>query len=183
VRVGWDGLRGGSGQDFSNSCGCGAGLNLAGTGRVRTQNFNPRRTLLSTYATLTWAHKCNQLFLILHKIHSQVRTNTTCTKLRERPHITSSDRGEGGLSHQIHLQLLHHMKVKITLFQTNYTTMKTYLWTTWSSNRLLLGWLQVNSVSRLITRFMLIDCNRSSVVSLQFPFTFIVAGTTAALWR
>jgi len=51
---------------------------------------------LSTYATLTCAHKCNQLFLILHKICSQVSTDTACPELRERLHITSSDRGERG---------------------------------------------------------------------------------------
>ena len=39
-------VRGGSGQDFSNSCGCGASLNFAGAGRERTKNFNPRRTLV-----------------------------------------------------------------------------------------------------------------------------------------
>jgi len=37
---------------------------------------------------------------------------------------------------------------KLHYFKQNYTTMKTYLWTTWSSIRLLLGWLQVNSVTR-----------------------------------
>jgi len=31
----------GCGQDFSNSCGCGAGLNFAGADK----NFNPHRTL------------------------------------------------------------------------------------------------------------------------------------------
>jgi len=50
VRVGSVGVRGGSGQDFSNSCGCGAGLNFAGAGRERTKNFNPRRTLAHTTA-------------------------------------------------------------------------------------------------------------------------------------
>jgi len=40
VRVG--SLRGGSGQDIANSCGCGAGLKLAE--RERTKNFNLRRT-------------------------------------------------------------------------------------------------------------------------------------------
>ena len=34
----------GCGQNFSNSCA--AGLNFAGAGRERTQNFNPRRTLV-----------------------------------------------------------------------------------------------------------------------------------------
>ena len=33
----------------------------------------------------------------------------------------------------------------------------------------------------LITRFILIDCNRSSFVSPIFPFTFILAGTIVAL--
>ena len=53
--AGWGGLRGGCGlevcgcgQNFSNSCGCGAGVNFVGAGRARTQNFNPRRTSLST---------------------------------------------------------------------------------------------------------------------------------------
>jgi len=50
----WEGLRGGcrlevygcgSGQDFLNSCGCGAALKFASAGRERTKNFNPRRTL------------------------------------------------------------------------------------------------------------------------------------------
>jgi len=61
---------------------------------------------LPTYATLTCAHKCNQ-FLILHKIHSQVSTNTTCTKLREHFHITSSDRGEMGFVVRF---TLHHLQ-------------------------------------------------------------------------
>jgi len=39
-------VRGGSGKDFSNSCGCGAGLNYAGAGRERTENFNPHRTII-----------------------------------------------------------------------------------------------------------------------------------------
>ena len=39
--AGWDGPRGGCGQNLSNSCGCGAGLNFAGAVRVWTQNFNP----------------------------------------------------------------------------------------------------------------------------------------------
>jgi len=30
--AGWDDLRGGCWQNFSNSCGCGAGLNFAGAG-------------------------------------------------------------------------------------------------------------------------------------------------------
>jgi len=46
--AGWDGVRDGSEQNFSNSCGCGAGLNFAGAGRKRTKNFNLRRTLLPT---------------------------------------------------------------------------------------------------------------------------------------
>ena len=33
----------------------------------------------------------------------------------------------------------------------------------------------------LITRFMLVDYNRSRFVSLKFPFTFLLAGTTVAL--
>ena len=37
-------VRGGSGQDFSNSSG--AGLNFANAGRKQTKNFNPARTLL-----------------------------------------------------------------------------------------------------------------------------------------
>jgi len=45
VRVRSVRVRSGSGQDFSNSCGAGAGLNFAGAGRERTQKiFNPRRT-------------------------------------------------------------------------------------------------------------------------------------------
>ena len=46
ARAGWNVLRGGSGQNFSNSCGCGAGLNFAGTGRVWTQNLKSRRFLM-----------------------------------------------------------------------------------------------------------------------------------------
>jgi len=37
-------VRGGSGQDLSNSSG--AGLNFANAGRKQTKNFNPGRTLL-----------------------------------------------------------------------------------------------------------------------------------------
>jgi len=37
-------VRGGCEQNFSSSCGGGVGLNFAG--RVRTQNFKPRRTLI-----------------------------------------------------------------------------------------------------------------------------------------
>ena len=66
VRVRSERVWGGCGQNFSNSCGCGAGLNFAGTGRERTQNFNPRRSLVDTslcvsmvdktcrYALLNW---------------------------------------------------------------------------------------------------------------------------------
>jgi len=42
-------------QNFSNSCGYGAGLNFAGAGRVRTKNFNLRRTLV-TRAKLRHMH-------------------------------------------------------------------------------------------------------------------------------
>jgi len=88
---------------------------------------------LPTYATLTCAHKCNQLFLILHKIHSQVSTNTTCTKLRERPHITSSDRSERGFVARFTFSCYTTWRSKLHKFRQNYTTMKTYLWTTWNS--------------------------------------------------
>jgi len=98
--------------------------------------------------TLTWAHKCNQLFLILHKIHSQVSTNTTSTKFWERPHITSSDRGERGFVARFTFSPYSIWKTKLHYLRQNYTTMKTYLWTTWKTNRLLLGWFQVNSVTR-----------------------------------
>ena len=37
---------------------------------------------------------------------------------------------------------------KLHYFRQNYTTMKTYRWTTWNSNRLLQGRLHVNSVTR-----------------------------------
>jgi len=37
---------------------------------------------------------------------------------------------------------------KLRYFRQNYTTMKTYRWTTWYSNRLLQGWLKVYSVTR-----------------------------------
>jgi len=70
-------------------------------------------------------------------------------KVKERPHITSSDR----------VIILHHMKVKITLFQTKLHHYEK--WTTWNWNRLLQGWLQVNSVTRAL----------------------ILAGTIVALWR
>ena len=60
----WVGLRvwvgsvwGGSGQGFSNSYWGGAGLNFGG--RVRTKNFNPRRTLV---------HTCACVFLLQLKI-------------------------------------------------------------------------------------------------------------------
>ena len=46
---------GGSGRNFSNSCGCRAGLKFAGAGRVRTKNFNLHRTLL-TRAKLRHMH-------------------------------------------------------------------------------------------------------------------------------
>ena len=88
------------------------------------------------------AHKCNQLFLILHKSHWQISTNTTCTKLREHPHITPSDRCERGFVARFTFS-------SYTIWWSKYTTMKTYLRTTWYSNRMLLGWLQVNSVTRV----------------------------------
>ena len=69
---------------------------------------------LSTYDTLTWEHKCNQLFLILHKIHSQVRTNTTCTKLRN---VLI-------LHHQIGSSFYTIWRSKLHYFRQNYTTMK-----------------------------------------------------------
>ena len=39
-------------------------------------------------------------------------------------------------------------RLKLHYFRQNYTTMKTYRWTTWNSNRLLHGRLQFNSVTR-----------------------------------
>ena len=49
VRVRSVRVRGGSGQNFSNSCGCrGVGVKFSSAGRERTQNFNPRRTLVCT---------------------------------------------------------------------------------------------------------------------------------------
>ena len=52
-RLGWSAgqvrvrsVRGGSGQDFSNSSR--AGLNFANAGRKQTKNFNPGRTLVET---------------------------------------------------------------------------------------------------------------------------------------
>ena len=41
VRVRSVRMRDGSGQDFSNPCGCGVGLNLAGEGRERTKKIHP----------------------------------------------------------------------------------------------------------------------------------------------
>jgi len=60
--VGWSAgrVRAGWGQNFSNSCGCGAGVNFAGAGRVQTQNFKSRRSLMDislltiTSKTFNW---------------------------------------------------------------------------------------------------------------------------------
>ena len=89
--------------------------------------------------TLTWAHKCNQLFFILYKIHSQVSANTACTNLWERLHITSSNRGEWGFVARFTFSSYTIWKSKSHYFRQNYTTMKTYLWTIWNSNRLFSG--------------------------------------------
>jgi len=49
------------------------------------------------YATLTSAHKCDIVIPSLtQNSFTSKYTSTTCTKLREHPHITSSDRGERG---------------------------------------------------------------------------------------
>jgi len=53
-------VRGGSGQDFSNSCGRGASLNFEGAGQKRTKNFNQRRTLIGMFAEYGMLEKvCN----------------------------------------------------------------------------------------------------------------------------
>jgi len=70
-----------------------------------------------------------------------VSTNTTCTKLRN---VLI-------LHHQIGVRgaLLPDSPSAPTPYEgQNYTTMKSYLWTTLNSNRLLQGRLQVNSVTR-----------------------------------
>jgi len=89
----------------------------------------------------------------LHKIHSQVSTNAKCTNLRERSHITSSDRGESGFIARFTLSSYTIWRSKLHYFRQNYTTVETYLWTTWNSNRLLQGRLQVNSIFRALHAF------------------------------
>ena len=124
---------------------------------------------LSTYATLTWAHKCNQLFLILHKIHSQ------------QIQYAQSKGNVLILHHQIgvrallpdSLQLLHHMKVKITL-----SDKITPLWKRiCKPPEIQMGccWGDFRSTASLglIMELMLVDCNRSSFVSLKFSFTVL----------
>jgi len=99
--------------------------------------------------TLHWLRTYMQQFLILSKINSQVSTNTRSTKPWERPHITPSDRGERGRGFVARFTFSSTIwKSKLHYFRQNYTTMETYLWTTWNSNRLVLGWLQVNSFTR-----------------------------------
>jgi len=62
--AGWERLWGGSGQDFSNSWGCWAALKFAGTGRERTKNFNPHRTLIPT------SHNANRAVRNITMLHN-----------------------------------------------------------------------------------------------------------------
>jgi len=102
---------------------------------------------LSTYATLTWAHKCNQLFFNLAQNAFTITYKYNMHKAKERPHITSSNRGEKGFLTRFTFSSCAIWS-KLHYFRQTYTTIKTYRWTTWNSNRLLQGWLQVNSVTR-----------------------------------
>jgi len=69
-------------------------------------------------------------------------------RAKERPHITSSDSGERGFVVRFTFSSYITLRSKLHYSRQNYTTMKTYLWTTWNSIRLLQGWLQVNNVTR-----------------------------------
>ena len=130
--------------------------------------------------TLTWARKCNQLFLILHKIHSQVQIQ----------HAQSY----GSvliLYHQIGVRgalLPDSPSAPIPYESQNYTISDkiTPLWKRiCEPPEIQIGcyWGDSRSTASLglIMRFFLIDCNRSSFVSLKFPFTFILAGTIVDL--
>ena len=104
--------------------------------------------ILSTYATLTWSHKCNQLFFNLAQNSFTSKYKYDMHKAKERPHITPSDRGERGFVARFTFSSYVIWRSKLHYSRQNYTTMKTYLRTTWNSNRLLQGWRQVNSVTR-----------------------------------
>jgi len=69
-------------------------------------------------------------------------------RVKERLHITSSDKGERGFVARFTFSSYTTSRSKLHYFRQNYTTVKTYLWTTWNWNGLLVGWLQVNSVTR-----------------------------------
>jgi len=69
-------------------------------------------------------------------------------KAKERLYIISSDRGERDFVARFTFSCYTIWRSKLHYVRHNYTTMKTYLWATWNSNRLLQEWLQVNSVTR-----------------------------------
>ena len=94
---------------------------------------------LSTYATLTWAQKCNQLFLNIARNSFTSKYKYDMHKAKEDPHITSSDRGERGFVARFTFSSYTIWRSKLHYFRQNYTTMKTCLWITWNSNRLLKG--------------------------------------------
>ena len=109
---------------------------------------------LSTYATLTWAQKCNQLFLNIARNSFTSKYKYDMHKAKEDPHITSSDRGERGFVARFTFSSYTIWRSKLHYFRQNYTTMKTCLWITWNSNRLLKGDSRSTASLGLITRFM-----------------------------
>jgi len=72
---------------------------------------------------------------------------------------------------------------KFHYFRQKYTTIKTYRWTTWNSNRLLQGGPRLTASLGIIIRFILTEWNRSTFASLKFPLSFMLAGNIVAPWR
>jgi len=63
--------------------------------------------------------------VVLNLAQNSFAANTVCTKQRERPHITSSDRGEGFVARFTSAPTPY--EGQNYTFRQNYTTMKTYL--------------------------------------------------------
>ena len=72
---------------------------------------------------------------------------------------------------------------KLHYFRKNCTSMKTYRWTTWNSNRLLQGRFQDNNVTRAHHTIYTDLIKPFDACITEIPFAFILDGAIVALWR